>query len=131
MAFKFVIGLAPDDPQAEVIPCEGDPNEIHRDWWDNDDGPIRQPSLGDWWEILQAAPCLRSVYEDVERYAKEVGADWVPCQFYEDQLDQLEDEAGGLDQWPAARELWFVRWSRQALCLYGERAAFGASGDWR
>lgn len=130
MAFKFVIGMAPDDPGAEVIPCEGNPDEIHRDWWDNGDGPVRRPGYGDWAEILREASLLRSVYEDVERWAREMGAEWVPCRYYEETLDRLEDEAGRVGQWTAARELWFVRWSRQALALYGDRAAFGAWGEW-
>jgi hypothetical protein len=131
VGYKFVIGLAPEDPRGEVVPCEGDPMQVHRDWWDNDDGPVRQPSYMDWWDALSDAPRFRQEFEGIQQWARQMGSDWVPCRLYEDTLDALEAEAGAIEQWSAARELWFVRWSRLALELYGDRAAFGAWGEWR
>ncbi len=134
MAFKFEIGRAPADSRGFVAPCEGDPDQVHRDPWDNGDGPVRQPTYADWHEVLMSAPYLERVYDAIESYGQQADADWVPVSFYADCLDGLEAEASALeatDPWTAAREFWLVRWSRQALALYGDAAAFGCWGEWR
>ena len=126
MSWTFVIGKALG---GRVVPCEGDAAAIHSDEW-ADDGAKRLPSYSGWEEVLWALPRFRALFETLEHLARSHKPTSIPCRCYEDHLDTLEQEASQAGLWEAARELWFVRWSREALRRYGANAAFETPGEW-
>jgi hypothetical protein len=133
LSYRFVIGRARSDGSPDegyVWPCQGNPDEVHRDEWDGERGPVRLPSATAWFEVTRAAPLLGAVLEEVVRSSSWPldGPVVAPCSLYTHVLPDLEAEAATVPDWAAARELWFVRWSQEALRRYGRDAALEVSG---
>jgi hypothetical protein len=104
---------------------------VHTDDWEAEPGPVRLPTYSDWGEVLAELQELSGLWRRMQSWADQEGLVAIPCRRYEDELDRLEGEARGSRSWAAARELWFVRWSREALRRYGDKAAFEVPGEWR
>lgn len=152
MGYSFTIGKAAveattdyspakcfDSLQPTVEPCEGNPEEIHRDEWDCETGPTRLPSYSTWAGVLKACPALGGCFEGMQQwYRQSIGNNgdhsgahfWIPIRTYADTLPMIEIEAEKCSEEVKARALWFVRWSRHALRLYGDLAAFATPGEW-
>lgn len=149
MGFNFTIGKAEliyngDGYYANekchfvrVRPAHEDisPELVHRDDWDCNSGADRNPSYSGWSYILDHAPKFKELFYSLEKLVRETRecGDYytftIPCRVYEDKLDELEEEAKTVPDNAAARILWFVRWSRKALELYGDMAAFETPGE--
>ena len=151
MGYSFTIGKAviryeiTDEKHGPCIvpsvqPCEydGDGSAIHKDDLGGD-GPTRCPSYSSWYGILEACPALKGCMAGMRRWlcnqrgwqGESGGPEhWIPCRVYEDALPMIEAEAEKCSAEVAARVLWFARWSREALRLYGDYAAFATPGEW-
>lgn len=146
MGYSLTIGKALIDTRdfdydkQAVMPCEGDPAEIHQDEWEATGmpGPVRLPSYTAWGEALEALSKFKALWSDLETDCRVLGVEadlgrWIPVRYYEDYLDGVEQEALKAPKRcaaDAARALWFVRWSREALRRYGNLAAFETPGEW-
>jgi hypothetical protein len=145
MGFSFTIGKLGYDidrrdgefyQSPTVVPCDGDPAMV---WVDDmgGDGPVRCPSYTVFGNVLAKLPQFKAVFDAMMAYVERFH-DWherypvgIPCKFYEDVLDDIEKEATQSPEQDAAkRAFWFVKWSRQAITLYGELAAFETPGEW-
>lgn len=131
MGYRLVIGRARGGGEDAVEPCAGSPADIHEDRWEGEPGSVRLPSYSDWGEVLSELPVLSDLWRRMQAWAAREGLDTISCRRYEQELDRLEAGANRSRAWAAGRELWFVRWSREALRRYGDEAAFEVPGEWR
>lgn len=130
MGYRLVMGRTRGTGQDAVEPCAGTPANVHEDRWEGEPGSVRLPSYSDWGEVLSELPMLSELWRRMHASAEQEGLVVIPCRRYEQELDRLEAEASRSRAWAAARELWFVRWSREALRRYGDDAAFEVPGEW-
>lgn len=114
-----------------VDECEGP--APHTDEWEaspHAGEPIRLPGYSQWQEVLEALPAFHRVWDHCRTWARENRREVIPVTEYVRELDAVEREAANASPESAARAYWFSRWSRHALKLYGEAAAFETPGEW-
>jgi hypothetical protein len=134
MGYRLVIGRARNAGEVcddAVEPCAGYPADVHQDDWEGEPGPVRLPTYSDWGEVLLELPELSGLWRRMQKWAAQDGLVAIPCRRYEQELGRLEGEASRSRPMAAARELWFVRWSREALRRYRDEAVFEVPGEWR
>lgn len=116
-----------------------EPALVHDDEYDRGPSAYRSISYGAWSKTLNALPRFNTLMEDLSSHTDDEFREFIPVEYYEDDLDAVEAEAreylksasGEREEARAQRALWFVAWSRKARELYGDHAAFQTPGEWK
>lgn len=136
MSYTLVIGRAhfendEEGPRWRALESEGP--TPHSDQWEAPPylgEAVRCPGYSQWHDVLNACPPFRKLWENLEHHAVANGLEVIPVgDYYHDLLD-VERAAVECPEDVRARILWFTRWSRHALTLYGEGACFETPGEW-
>ena len=142
MSYSLTIGKAryiPDPEDLEdhggylwtVAECDGP--APHSDPWEMSPfagSPCRSPGYSQWHEVLTDLPTFAALWKRLTAWAQAEHRSVIPVTEYVRELDEVEREAEHGPDESAARAWWFCRWSRHALNIYGEAAAFETPGEW-
>ncbi len=147
MGYSFSFGRVVVDRDEKTggftlaVESPGPDPEVHSDEWEMQNSigdPTRSPSYSGWHKCLEELPSLDRALRSgqkwgasFEEWVGEPGrASPIPCSVFVPFLEAVESESMAASVEAGARGLWFVRWCRRTIELYGDYAVFERPGEW-